>query len=131
MSRLRNAKEQVPDEEIRAYSSLCPYWCIAGPGGLALVGMPFFSIFFSEFIILWAAFQKVAMSKDTFWIIAAVCLFLISVDADLCWAGGDLGRILLVNRLSYRAKYAESTAPCSLGALFALVNHWEASLPSH
>ncbi len=117
------AKEQVPDEEIRGAFQLMPVTgALLGLGGLALVGMPFFSIFFSEFIILWAAFQKVPTSKDSFWIIVAVCLFLISVTLIFAGLVVHLGRILLGKSPIPQGKVRENPLQiASLGALLLLL----------
>ncbi len=90
------AKEQVKDEDIRGLFKLMPVTgLLLVLGGLALVGMPPFSIFFSEFIILWAAIQKAYMSTNPFWMILAICLFLISVTLIFAGLVAHLGRIVL------------------------------------
>ncbi|RPJ43058.1 MAG: hypothetical protein EHM21_12035 [Chloroflexi bacterium] len=62
-------------------------------GGLALVGSPPFSIFMSEFMILWAAVQQ-AWDKP---LLLSVALFFFVVTVTLIFAGlvGHLGRLLL------------------------------------
>lgn len=90
------AKEQIPDEKIRGVFQIMPVTgLLLALGGLALVGSPPFNIFLSEFIILWAAMQKVAMSANPFWMILAICLFLISVTLIFAGLVVHLGRIVL------------------------------------
>ncbi len=117
------AKEQIPDEEIRGVFQLMPVTgVLLTLGGLALVGMPLFSVFFSEFIILWAAFQKVVMSGDSFWIISAVCLFLTSVALIFAGLVVHLGRILLGKSPISQGKVREDPLQlASLGALLLLL----------
>src|SRR6266567_5723901 len=90
------AKEQIPDEKIRGVFQTMPVTgLLLALGGLALVGSPPFNIFLSEFIILWAAIQKAAMSANPFWMILAICLFLISVTLIFAGLVVHLGRIVL------------------------------------
>ena len=99
------AQEQIPDEEIRGVFQLIPETgMLLALGGLALVGMPLFSIFFSEFIILWAAFQKATISPI---MIPAICLFLISVTLIFAGLVAHLGRILLGKSPIQRGKVRE------------------------
>jgi hydrogenase-4 component F len=68
-------------------------------GGLGLVGSPPFNIFFSEFIILWAAFGRIVgptpgqLSISAY--IVAVALFLITVTIIFGGLVGHLARLLL------------------------------------
>ncbi len=90
------AKEEIPDEKIRGVFQTMPVTgLLLALGGLALVGSPPFNIFLSEFIILWAAIQKATMSANPFWIILALCLFLISVTLIFAGLVVHLGRIVL------------------------------------
>ena len=90
------AQEHIPDEKIRGVFQTMPVTgLLLALGGLALVGSPPFNIFLSEFIILWAAIQKVAMSANPFWMILALCLFLISVTLIFAGLVVHLGRIVL------------------------------------
>jgi hydrogenase-4 component F len=99
------AQEDFPDEEIRGVFQLMPVTgSLLALGGLALVGMPFFSIFLSEFIILWAAFQKAIISP---YMIPAICLFLISVTLIFAGLVAHLGRILLGKSPIQRGKVRE------------------------
>src|SRR5205085_11977553 len=99
-------KEQVPDEEIRGVFQLMPVTgALLALGGLALVGMPLFSIFFSEFIILWSAFQKAVVSPI---MIAAIVLFLISVTLIFAGLVVHLGRILLGKSPILQGKVGEN-----------------------
>jgi len=99
------AQEQIPDEEIRGAFQLMPVTgMLLALGGLALVGMPLFSIFLSEFIILWAAFQKAAISPI---MIPAIFLFLISVTLIFAGLVAHLGRILLGKSPIQRGKVRE------------------------
>jgi hydrogenase-4 component F len=67
---------------------------ILGMGGLALVGSPPFSIFLSELMILWSAFNAVK-EKHNIFLIVAVCLFIISVTVIFGGLVGHLSRLLL------------------------------------
>src|SRR6266567_4040816 len=114
------AQEQIPDEEIRGVFQLIPVTgMLLALGGLALVGMPLFSIFFSEFIILWAAFQKATISPI---MIPAICLFLISVTLIFAGLVAHLGRILLGESPILRGKVREHRIQLIfLGALLVLL----------
>jgi hydrogenase-4 component F len=63
-------------------------------GGLALVGAPPFNIFFSEFIILWAAITK-ALHEPTVWSISTIVLFMLSVTLIFGGLTRHLGRMLI------------------------------------
>lgn len=63
-------------------------------GGLALVGSPPFSIFLSEFLILWGAVDKV-LTEPTAWLVVAIVAFLISVTVVFGGLVRHLSRILL------------------------------------
>ncbi len=70
-------------------------------GGLGLVGSPPFNIFLSEFIILWAAFDRVVHQSGSpdqlprAVYAVAVGLFLVSVTLIFAGLVGHLGRLLL------------------------------------
>lgn len=69
-------------------------------GGLGLVGSPPFNIFFSEFIILWAAFERIihpsaANQLPVSAYIFAVALFVITVTLIFGGLVGHLARLLL------------------------------------
>jgi hydrogenase-4 component F len=70
-------------------------------GGLGLVGSPPFNIFFSEFIILWAAFQRIVdpaagvAQLPTVVYLLAVAAFLITVTLIFGGLVGHLARLLL------------------------------------
>lgn len=72
---------------------------ILGFGGLALVGSPPFSIFMSEFIILWAAIQNTFNLTDTNFLVAinigSIALFVITVTLIFGGLVGHLSRLLL------------------------------------
>lgn len=63
-------------------------------GGLALVGSPPFNIFFSEFIILWAAITT-AIRQPTLWSVSTVGLFILSVTLIFGGLTRHLGRMLI------------------------------------
>jgi hydrogenase-4 component F len=87
------AKEHIEDEKIRGVFQIMPVTgAILALGGLALVGMPAFNIFFSEFIILSAALQN---AQGNPYGILVVILFLISVTLIFAGLVVHLGRILL------------------------------------
>src|SRR5438105_7708243 len=87
--------------------------------GLVLVGMPFFSIFFSEFIILWSAFQRAVVDPI---MIPAVCLFLISVTFIFAGLVVHLGRIVLGKSPLSRGKVHENPQQLApLGVLLLLL----------
>ncbi|SRR6266436_3401511 len=87
------AKEHIEDEKIRGVFQIMPMTgAILALGGLALVGMPAFNIFFSEFIILMAALQN---AQGNPYGIVVVILFLISVTLIFAGLVVHLGRILL------------------------------------
>ena len=99
------AQEHIPDEEIRGVFQLIPITgMLLALGGLALVGMPLFSIFLSEFIILWAAIQKASINPI---MIPAICLFLLSVTLIFAGLVAHLGRILLGKSPIQRGKVRE------------------------
>ncbi len=68
-------------------------WMLA-LGGLALVGSPPFSIFLSEFIILWGGFQRVIRTPST-GLSVAIVVFVISLTLIFCGLVRHLGRMLL------------------------------------
>jgi hydrogenase-4 component F len=68
-------------------------WMLA-LGGLALVGSPPFSIFLSEFIILWGGFQRVIRAPSV-GLSLAIALFVISLTLIFCGLVRHLGRMLL------------------------------------
>lgn len=72
---------------------------ILGFGGLALVGSPPFSIFMSEFIILWAAIQNIFSPTATEFPVAikigSIALFVITVTLIFGGLVGHLSRLLL------------------------------------
>jgi hydrogenase-4 component F len=84
-------------------------------GGLALVGSPPFNIFFTEFLVLWGAVSQ-AVDHPTFWIIAAIAVFLLSVVLIF----GGLGRHL-TGILMGPAPAPESVRPTTLRAAAPLV----------
>jgi hydrogenase-4 component F len=99
------AQEKIADEEIRGVFKLMPVTgMLLALGGLALVGMPLFSIFLSEFIILWTAIQKASISP---FMIPAICFFLISVTLIFAGLVAHLGRILLGKSPIQRGKVRE------------------------
>ena len=117
------AKEQIGDEDIRGVFQIMPLTgFLLALGGLALVGAPPFNIFFSEFIIFWAALQKVAMSRSPFWLVVAVSLFLISVTLIFGGLVVHLGRIVL-GKSPISAKKVRKQWPqfIFLGGLLALL----------
>ena len=63
-------------------------------GGLALVGSPPFNIFFSEFIILWAAITK-SMAQPSIWLIGSIVFFLLSITLIFGGLVYHLGRMLI------------------------------------
>lgn len=88
-------------------------------GGLALVGSPPFNVFFSEFLVLWGAVAR-AVNHPTFWMIAAIAVFLLSVVLIFGGLGLHLTRILMGPPPdSVRPASARSIAP--LVGLFVLV----------
>lgn len=68
-------------------------------GGLALVGMPPFNIFYSEFIIMWGAIQRLVKDQTlpslSPWIIVAVILFIVSTTLIFFGLVGHLSRLVL------------------------------------
>jgi hydrogenase-4 component F len=70
---------------------------ILGLGGLALVGSPPFSIFMSEFLILYAAFQEmIRMNSGQSWLLGlSIGLFLLTVTLIFGGLVGHLARLLL------------------------------------
>ncbi len=68
-------------------------WMLA-LGGLALVGSPPFSIFLSEFIILWGGFQKL-IQAPSIWLTFSLIVFVISVTLIFGGLIRHLGRMLL------------------------------------
>jgi hydrogenase-4 component F len=72
---------------------------ILGFGGLALVGSPPFSIFMSEFIILWAAIQNAFLPEQNGYLtilkIASIVLFVVTVTMIFGGLVGHLARLLL------------------------------------
>jgi len=63
-------------------------------GGLALVGSPPFSIFLSEFIILWGGFQRLA-HRPSAGLMLSIVVFVVSVTLIFCGLVRHLGRLLL------------------------------------
>jgi hydrogenase-4 component F len=68
-------------------------WMLA-LGGLALVGSPPFSIFLSEFIILWGGFQRLNQAPSA-WLIVSMVLFVLSITLIFCGLVRHLGKMLL------------------------------------
>lgn len=68
-------------------------------GGLALVGMPPFNIFYSEFIIMWGAIQPLVKNQIpsplSLWIIVAIVLFIASTTLIFFGLVGHLSRLVL------------------------------------
>jgi hydrogenase-4 component F len=96
------AEEHIPEEKIRGVFKTSPFTgTLLALGGLALVGAPPFSILFSEFIILSAAFSDASSPKSPSnpllhpLLIVAICTFLISIALIFAGLVGHLGRILL------------------------------------
>jgi hydrogenase-4 component F len=65
-------------------------------GGLALVGTPPFSIFLSEFLILWGAFDEI-LAVPTWWLITSMVIFLLAVTIIFGGLVRHLSRMLLGN----------------------------------
>jgi hydrogenase-4 component F len=63
-------------------------------GGLALVGSPPFSIFLSEFLILWGGIRRI-IDEPTPWLIIALVAFLVSVTLIFAGLVRHLGRLLM------------------------------------
>jgi hydrogenase-4 component F len=85
-------KKIEEDAKIRGVFQVMPLnGLLLALGGLALVGMPPFNIFFSEFTILWAALQPPLGPLH----ILTVSLFLASVTLIFAGLVVHLGRILL------------------------------------
>ncbi len=102
-------KEHILDEDIGGVFKTMPVTgFLLAIGGLALVGSPPFNIFLSEFIILWAALQKVALdlSANPF-LIFAICLFLASVTLIFAGLVVHLARIVLGSSPITRGKIQE------------------------
>jgi hydrogenase-4 component F len=68
-------------------------WMLA-LGGLALVGSPPFSIFLSEFIILWGGVRRLIHAPNG-WLTFAIVVFVISITLIFCGLVRHLGRMLL------------------------------------
>jgi hydrogenase-4 component F len=68
-------------------------WMLA-LGGLALVGSPPFSIFLSEFIILWGGIQRLIRAPSA-WLTVSLVVFVISVTLIFGGLIRHLGRMLL------------------------------------
>ena len=69
---------------------------ILASGGMALVGSPPFSIFMSEFIILWAALQKIQNQPSSRpLMIPAVIIFLVSISIIFGGLVRHISRLLL------------------------------------
>jgi hydrogenase-4 component F len=68
-------------------------WILA-LGGLALVGSPPFSIFLSEFIILWGGIHRL-IQAPSIWLTFSISVFVISITLIFCGLIRHLGRMLL------------------------------------
>lgn len=68
-------------------------WMLA-LGGLALVGSPPFSIFLSEFIILWGGVHRLIQTHDI-WLTVSIVVFVISITLIFGGLVRHLGRMLL------------------------------------
>src|SRR5262249_38488220 len=82
-------------------------------GGLALVGSPPFNIFFTEFLVLWGAVTQ-AVDHPTFWVVAAIAVFLLSIVLIFGGLGRHLTQILT-------GPTPESVQPTTLRAVAPLV----------
>ncbi len=83
---------QISDEDVKGVLSSLPYsGVLLMLGGLALVGVPPFNIFMSEFIILWAALAK----PFTWMSLFAVSAFLITVTIIFAGLVRHLSRVIL------------------------------------
>jgi hydrogenase-4 component F len=93
-------------------------WMLA-LGGLALVGSPPFSIFLSEFIILWGGVQRL-INAPSGWLIFVLVVFVLSVTLIFCGLIRHLGRMLL-GEPEFRPKRATARRIVPLLVLFGLV----------
>ncbi|GAA1026285.1 hydrogenase 4 subunit F [Virgisporangium ochraceum] len=100
----REAASRSPTDVRGADPSVEPYGgvlrampvtgALLGFGGLALVGSPPFSIFLSEFLILWGGVQQV-LEKPSAGLIASLVVFVLSVTLIFGGLVRHLGRILI------------------------------------
>lgn len=93
-------------------------WMLA-LGGLALVGSPPFSIFLSEFIILWGGIHRLIHAPNG-WLTFAIVVFVISVTLIFCGLVRHLGRMLL-GEPEYRPERESRRRILPLLVLFGLV----------
>lgn len=91
-------------------------WMLA-LGGLALVGSPPFSIFLSEFIILWGGVQQVRHGSGG-WLVVSIAVFVTSVTLIFAGLVRHLGRMLLGEP---RARATRETARRVIPLLLLLV----------
>jgi hydrogenase-4 component F len=89
-------------------------------GGLALVGSPPFNVFYSEFLILWAAVGR-AVHQPGFALIAAIVLFLLSVTVIFGGLVRHLSRILMMGDAPRRYERETPRQVVPLVALLVLV----------
>lgn len=117
-ARAEPAREADGDEEFVGVIRAMPTtgWMLA-LGGLALVGSPPFSIFLSEFIILWGGVNKVIHGSGA-WLIVAIAVFVTSITLIFAGLVRHLGRMLLGEP---RARVARETARRVLPLLLLLV----------
>jgi len=121
-----HANMGIPDEKIRGVFKIMPVTgCLLVLGGLALVGSPPFSIFFSEFTILFAAIQRVATNPLGIGVmIAAICAFLISIALIFAGLVTHLGRMMLGKSPIHAGKVREQSIPLLLLGILLVVLIW-------
>jgi hydrogenase-4 component F len=98
-------------------------------GGLALVGSPPFNVFYSEFLILWAAVTR-AVDQPTFALIAAIGLFLLSVTVIFGGLVRHLSRILMMGGAPERYEPEKVRQVVPLLALLVLVVLFGLTVPA-
>ena len=99
--------------------------CLLVLGGLALVGSPPFSIFFSEFTILFSAIIGVATNPlGAEVMIAAICAFLISIALIFAGLIAHLGRMMLGKSAIHAGKVREQSLPLLLLGLLLVALLW-------
>jgi hydrogenase-4 component F len=84
----------VEDEYVGVIRAMPKTGWMLALGGLALVGSPPFSIFLSEFIILWGGVHRL-IETPSLWLTLAIAVFVVSVTMIFGGLVRHLGRMLL------------------------------------
>lgn len=114
--------DQREEEAYRGLLRTMPWTsALLALGGLALVGSPPFNVFYSEFLVLWAAIAK-ARAQPTFWSVVAIAVFLISVTLIFGGLVRHLGEMLVgTAREGVKRETMAQIVPLAVLLLFVLL----------